>query len=197
MLMPENIQRKDRGAKKKYSTQNEADPLRGPRIPPQDLDAEKALLGSLLLSSESMFDIADLITRNSFYAEKHAIIYDAIEELIHKKEPVDLLTVTGKLRDRKELEQVGGSPYLSDLLSIVGSASNIKYYAQIVRKKELLRRLIETSNHIGEIAYDEARELEEVLDEPSSLAALVPKTNAYTNSATYPSARPLGNRCAS
>lgn len=155
--------------KKKYTSTSTSsadnDPLRGPRIPPQDLEAEKALLGSILLSPDSMFDVVDVVTRNSFYAEKHAMIFDAIEDLMHRKEPVDLLTVTGKLRDKKELEQVGGAPYLSDLLSLVGSASNMKYYAELVRKKELLRRLIEASTHIGELAYDEAQELQHVLEE--------------------------------
>ena len=102
--------------KKKYTSTSTSsadnDPLRGPRIPPQDLEAEKALLGSILLSPDSMFDVIDVVTRNSFYAEKHAMIFDAIEDLMHRKEPVDLLTVTGKLRDKKELEQVGGAPYL-------------------------------------------------------------------------------------
>lgn len=142
-----------------------SDPLRGPRIPPQDLDTEKALLGSLLLNAESMFDVVDLVTRNSFYAEKHAVVFDVIEELMQKKEPIDLLTVTSRLRERKELEQIGGAAYLSELLGIVGSAANIKYYAQIVRKKELLRRLIEASNHIGELAYNEEEELEYVLEQ--------------------------------
>lgn len=168
--MSEHTQGRDKG-KKKYqssgysSASQDSDPLRGPRIPPQDLESERALLGSILLSPESMFDIVDIVTRNSFYAEKHAMIFDAIEDLAQRKEPVDLLTVTSKLRDKKELEQVGGAAYLSDLLSLVGSSSNMKYYAEVVRKKELLRRLIEASNHIGELAYDEAQELAMVLEE--------------------------------
>ncbi len=141
------------------------DPLRGPRIPPQDLESEKALLGSLLLSSEALFEITDLISAKSFYATKHAVIYEVIEALVNKKEPVDILTVSAELRARKEFDQIGGAPYLSDLLGLVGSAANIKYYAHIVRKKELLRRLIEASTHIAEISYDESDSIESILEE--------------------------------
>jgi replicative DNA helicase len=141
------------------------DPLRGPRIPPQDLESEKALLGSLLLSADSIFDIADIVSVESFYAAKHGIIYEVIESLVNKKEPVDILTVSAELRARKEFDSIGGAPYLSELLGLVGSSANIKYYSQIVRKKELLRKLIEASTHVVEIAYDEEEPLESILEE--------------------------------
>jgi replicative DNA helicase len=142
-----------------------ADPLRGPRIPPQDLESEKALLGSLLLSSDALFDIADVVSARSFYAAKHQIIYETIENLVNTKEPVDILTVSAALRSTKNFDSIGGAPYLSELLGLVGSAANIKYYSQIVRKKELLRRLIEASNHISEISYNEEDSLESILEE--------------------------------
>ena len=145
-----------------YDRKPKEDLLRGPRIPPQDLESEKALLGSLLLSSDALFDIADTLNAQSFYAAKHQIIYEVIDELVNKKEPVDILTVSAALRGRKEFDQIGGAPYLSELLGLVGSAANIKYYAQIVRKKELLRKLIEATTHIGEIAYEEEDSLESI-----------------------------------
>jgi replicative DNA helicase len=141
------------------------DPLRGPRVPPQDLESEKALLGSLLLSSDALFEIGDIVNAQSFYAAKHQIIYEVVDDLVNKKEPVDILTVSARLRERKEFDQIGGAHYLSELLGLVGSAANIKYYAQIVRKKELLRRLIEASTHIAEISYDESEPLESILEE--------------------------------
>lgn len=141
------------------------DPLRGPRVPPQDLESEKALLGSLLLSSDALFEIGDMVTSRSFYAAKHQIIYETIEVLVNNKEPVDILTVSAALRMSKNFDQIGGAPYLSEILGLVGSAANIKYYAQIIRKKELLRRLIEASTHITEISYDETDSLETVLEE--------------------------------
>ena len=103
----------------------EGDPLRGPRIPPQDLESEKALLGSLLLSSDSMFDIAEVVNSRSFYAVKHQIIYETIENLVNNKEPVDILTVSAALRSTKNFDSIGGAPYLSDLLGLVGSAANL------------------------------------------------------------------------
>lgn len=154
-----------KGNYESYDRKVTEDPLRGPRVPPQDLESEKALLGSLLLSSDALFDISDLITSRSFYAAKHQIIYECIENLVNNKEPVDILTVSAALRTSKDFDQIGGAPYLSELLGLVGSAANIKYYAQIVRKKELLRRLIEASNHISEVAYDESDPLESVLEE--------------------------------
>lgn len=158
--------------KRKYSYDRDrressipSDPLRGPRVPPQDLEAEKALLGSLLLSSESLFDIADLVSSESFYAAKHQIIFEVVESLVNRKEPVDILTVSAELKQRKEFDAIGGAAYLSDLLGLIGSAANIKYYAQIVRKKELLRKLIEASTHVAEISYDESDTLESILEE--------------------------------
>ena len=160
---PKNFKKKSYGD---YAKANgDADPLRGPRIPPQDLESEKALLGSLLLSSDALFDIADVVSSRSFYAVKHQIIYETIEILVNNKEPVDILTVSAALRASKNFDQIGGAPYLSDLLGLVGSAANIKYYAQIVRKKELLRRLIEASNNISERSYNEEDSLESILEE--------------------------------
>lgn len=141
------------------------DELSSLRIPPQDLETEKALLGAILLVPDSYFEIAHLLDRQDFYSEKHRIIFDTISELTNKKEPVDLLTVSAKLREKKELDQVGGSNYLSNLLGLVGSAANIAYYAEIIKKKSVLRRLIVASSHIGETAYNEEDELENILEE--------------------------------
>lgn len=139
--------------------------ISGIRIPPQDLETEKALLGSLLLVPDSFYEIAHIINRNDFYSEKHKIIFDTILDLINKKEPVDLLTVSSKLREKKELDQVGGTDYLSNLLGLVGSAANIVYYAELIKKKSILRKLIVAGSHIGEIAFNEEEELENVLEE--------------------------------
>lgn len=169
-MLPLNELSSSKGSKKRnnfsnYEKKVVEDPFRGPRIPPQDLEAEKALLGSLLLNSESLFEITDVISSGSFYSEKHKIIYESIESLVNKKDPVDILTVSSELKSRKFFDQIGGATYLSDLLGLVGSSANIKYYAEIIRKKELLRRLIEASTHIAEISYDESEEIENVLEQ--------------------------------
>lgn len=171
--------RKNDKKKQSYDKRRSEAPILGTRIPPQDLESEKALLGSLLLSSEAMYEIVDLITRESFYAEKHSLIFEAIEDLILRKEPVDLLTVTAKLRDQKLLEQIGGAAYLSEIIGMVATSANIKYYAQIVRKKELLRKLIQAGTHIAEVAYEEEEELDAILEmAESEVYSLSQKGNA-------------------
>ena len=166
MLLATDLRKSEKRKKQGYyqKSDNDSSPLLAGRIPPQDLEREKALLGSLLLNGEAMYDIADLVSRNSFYAEKHALIYETIETLLLQKEPIDLLTVTTKLREQKMLDQVGGSAYLSDMLGLVGTSANIKYYAAIIRKKELLRKLISASTHIAEISYEEEEELDAILE---------------------------------
>lgn len=135
------------------------------RIPPQDLETEKALLGAIMLRPDIVFDVLDSIQPESFYSERHKIIFKVMMELASKREPIDLLTVTTKLREQKELEGVGGNSYISELLNTVPSAANIDYYSEIVRKKAILRNLIQASNHIGELAYSEEKELDHVLEE--------------------------------
>lgn len=135
------------------------------RVPPQDLEAEKALLGSIMLRPDVVFDILDAVEPDSFYSERHKVIFKAMLELASRREPIDLLTVTTKLREQKELDTIGGTPYVTDLLNTVPSATNVDYYAEIVRKKAVLRNLISASHHIGEIAYAEEKELEHILEE--------------------------------
>ena len=135
------------------------------RMPPQNLEAEMALLGSIMLRPESLHDIVDIISSDSFYSDKHKIIFDAMLELFNKRAPIDLLSVSAKLTEKGWLDQVGGNTYLAELVNTVPSASNIVYYAQIVQRKHLMRRLIEASDHISQIGYDENQELEEALEE--------------------------------
>ncbi|MDQ1281657.1 MAG: replicative helicase [Patescibacteria group bacterium] len=176
MLSAQDLSRSDENTKEKRNEKSSNyfknknilspfDELSGIRIPPQDLETEKALLGSLLLVQDAFYDIANILDKNDFYSEKHKIIFETIHDLINKKEPIDLLTVSAKLREKKELEQIGGTDYLSNLLGLVGSASNIIYYANIIKKKSVLRKLIVAGGHIGEIAFNEEKELEHVLEE--------------------------------
>ncbi|HEY0220932.1 MAG TPA: replicative DNA helicase [Candidatus Paceibacterota bacterium] len=134
------------------------------RIPPQNLEAEMALLGSIMLRPEALFEITDIINADSFYSEKHRIIFETMMDLFTKRSPIDLLSVSSKLIEKGWLDQVGGNTYLTELVNVVPSSSNIKYYAEIVQKKYMMRRLIEASDHISQIGYDEMKELEEMLD---------------------------------
>src|SRR3989344_3997539 len=134
------------------------------RIPPQNLEAEMALLGSIMLRPEALHDIVDTISPDCFYSEKHRIIFDTMMELFTKRSPIDLLSVSSSLKDKGWLDQVGGNTYLTEIVNVVPSSANIAHYALIVQKKYMMRRLIEASDHISQIGYDEGKELEEMLD---------------------------------
>src|SRR3989338_4260298 len=134
------------------------------RIPPQNLEAEQALLGSILLRQDALNDIIDIITPASFYAEKHKLIFETILELFGKGSPIDLLSLTSRLEEKKLLEPAGGARYLAELAGSVPSSINARHYAEIVQKKHVKRNLIEVSEHIRNLGYDEENELEHLLD---------------------------------
>ncbi|HEY4509326.1 MAG TPA: replicative DNA helicase [Candidatus Paceibacterota bacterium] len=134
------------------------------RIPPQNLEAEMALLGSIMLRPEALYDITEVVTADSFYSEKHRIIFETMMDLFAKRAPIDLLSVSAKLKEKGWLDQIGGNTYLTEVVNVVPSSANISYYAEIVQKKYMMRRLIEASDHISQIGYDENKELEEMLD---------------------------------
>jgi len=134
------------------------------RIPPQNLEAEMALLGSIMLRPEALHDIIDIVNAESFYSEKHRIVYDTMMELFGKRSPIDLLSISARLKEKGWLDQIGGNTYLTEIVNVVPSSSNIKHYAEIVQKKYVMRRLIEASDHISQIGYDEVKNLEEMLD---------------------------------
>ncbi|MDO8548388.1 MAG: replicative DNA helicase [bacterium] len=137
------------------------DPL---RVPPQSLESEKALLGALMIRPEGMHEIVDLLSPDALYAEKHRTIYRAMLALFGKSEPIDIESVRARLSDQQFLEQVGGVPYLAELVSDVPAASNARHYAQSVQKKFMLRSLIDAGEYIAELGFDESEELEETLD---------------------------------
>ncbi|OHA81519.1 MAG: replicative DNA helicase [Candidatus Yonathbacteria bacterium RIFCSPHIGHO2_01_FULL_51_10] len=135
------------------------------RVPPQNIDSERALLGSIMLKPDSMHDVADLINDDSFYAEKHRMIFRAMFELHTRREPIDLLSVSSRLKEKGMLEQVGGNAYLAEIVSVVPSATNATYYAEIVRRKYILRNLIGAADTIAELGYSEAEDIDQLLEE--------------------------------
>lgn len=134
------------------------------RIPPQSIEAEQALLGSIMLRPDSMFEIMDLISSKSFYADKHSVIFESMLELFSKRDPIDLLSLSSKLKEKNLLEQIGGASYLTEIVHTVPSSANIKHYAEIVSKKYMMRKLIDASEYISTIGFDEGHDLEEALD---------------------------------
>ncbi len=134
------------------------------RVPPQSTDAEMALLGSIMLRPDSINEIMDFINHESFYSQKHRMVYKHMIELFQKATPIDLLSLSSVLRDKGVLDQIGGASYLTELVNVVPSAANIKHYAEIVQKKSIMRNLINSSEEITSLGYDEAGELAEILD---------------------------------
>ncbi len=134
------------------------------RLPPQNLEAESSVLGALMLDKDGIIKIADIVIPDDFYDNSHRQIYETILTLFEKNTSIDILTVSNNLEERKILDRIGGSSYLTQLVNLVPSAANIVYYANIVRKKGTLRRLIQASGDITTIAYSEEGEVEDVLD---------------------------------
>lgn len=136
------------------------------RIPPHDLDAEQATLGSIMLNPNALNEIIDIIQFESFYAEKHRIIFKAMIDLFSQSEPIDLLSLSTSLKNRGQLEQIGGRAYLTDLTNSVPASTNIKHYAKIVYRKALMRKLIEAGEHLATVGFSETDEdVESLMDE--------------------------------
>ena len=140
-----------------------AEPKKG-RVPPQNIEAEQALLGSIMLKSDAIHDATDIITPESFYVNKHRVIFRAMLDLMNGGNPIDLLSLANRLKDTGELEQVGGNAHLAELVGNVPSSANLKYYAEIVQKKSMMRNLIEAASEITEMGYDESQDIEILLD---------------------------------
>jgi replicative DNA helicase len=134
------------------------------RIPPNNIDSERALLGSIMLRPEAIHEIMDIIKADAFYAEKHRIIFQSMGELFSKNEPIDLLTLSARLTEKNQLDQTGGTNYLTELVNLVPSSANAEHYAEIVQKKYVMRQLIEASEHISLLGYEEAEDLSTLLD---------------------------------
>lgn len=135
------------------------------RLPPQNLEAEQSILGGLMLERESFDQVGDLISVEDFYSPANQKIYQAILDLNSKSRPIDLVTVTDALRSRNEFDAVGGYVYLASLLEKTISSAHIATYAQIVKEKSLLRKLIHTSTEIIESAFNsEKMEVDTILD---------------------------------
>ena len=135
------------------------------KMPPQNIEAEISALGSLMLDKDAIFNIADALSPQDFYKPAHREIYEAMLDLFSRHEPIDVLSVTNRLREKEKLEAVGGSGYLASLVNSVPTASHVLHYASIVRKKRVLRDLIDASHKISQLGYQEAEDVEQLLDE--------------------------------
>jgi replicative DNA helicase len=135
------------------------------RIPPQNIEAEQAVLGAIFLEPASLTLASEILIPDDFYRASHQKIFNAMLNLNDKGEPVDLVTVTAELADVKLLEEIGGVSYLSDIANSVPTAANIEYYAKIIEEKSILRRLIRTATTIAQDGYSREDEVEALLSE--------------------------------
>lgn len=134
------------------------------RLPPQSLEAEQSVLGSMLIEKDAILRATDILEPASFYRDAHRKIFEAIVRLSERSEAVDIITVTEELRRRGELEDVGGIATITSLANMVPTAANVDHYARIVEEKAVLRRLIEAASEIARRAYAGEEEVDELLD---------------------------------
>lgn len=134
------------------------------KLPPQSLEAEQSLLGCLLLDKNAIIKVADFIAPRDFYKKSHREVYGAILYLFEKGEPIDLLSISNRLKEKNILEEIGGASFLTELINSVPTASHVLSYAKIVQRKRILRDLIEASQDIGFMAYNEMEDINVLLD---------------------------------
>ena len=134
------------------------------RLPPHSTEAEEAILGSLLIDPDAIFEVASFLRPEAFYRVHNRWIYDSILTLSERREPIDFITLTEELRRREQLEEVGGEAYLIGLLNVVPTSVNARTYAQVVEAAATRRKLISAAGTIANLAYNEAEDITVVID---------------------------------
>lgn len=140
-------------------------PFTPSRVPPQNVEAEQSVLGSILLKEKAFGNVVEILQPSDFYTPGHRIIFEGLVSLFEKNEPQDLITITNFLKDNNQLEEVGGAAYLANLTSVVPVTSNISSYASIIRQKSILRNLIEVNTDIANRCYDEQGDIDILVDQ--------------------------------
>lgn len=135
-----------------------------PKLPPQDLDAEKSVLGALMLDKNAVLRVVDFLEERDFYVPAHQKIYQSIVELFEKNQPIDVLTVTTKLKDKNQIDSIGGPSYLTEIINTVPSAAHADHYGGIVKQKKVLRELLTTAARISEDVFQNQEDPDEMLD---------------------------------
>jgi len=135
------------------------------KLPPQNLEAERSVLGALLIDNDVVFKISDILKSEDFYKNEHKIIYEAMMDLSQNHQPIDVLTLTDLLEKRKKLKEVGGASYVSEVVNSTATSANVVAYAQIIRDRSVLRNLISSGSKIVELGFREERDTTELLDE--------------------------------
>jgi replicative DNA helicase len=132
---------------------------------PQNIEAEASLLGAILIDSDALTKIADVLTPEQFFDTRHQKIYEAVQALYEKRSPIDVLTLADQLKNSGYLESIGGPGYLTELTNYVPTAAHVEQYADIIAQKAMRRRLIKASQDMADLSYDESKQLKELIEE--------------------------------
>lgn len=138
------------------------------RVPPQNIEAEQAVLGAMLIDKEAIAKATEVLSADDFYREAHRVIFSAMLELYNKNEAVDMVTVTEILKRDNKLEDIGGIAYITSLANVVLTAANVKYHAEIVAEKSVLRQLVRVSTEIAAMGYEANEDVSTLLDTAES-----------------------------
>ncbi len=136
---------------------------RAGRVPPQDLDAERSIIGAVLIDDDGLNEVGHFLKADDFYDDRHKLIFEAVLKLFEKNSPIDLLTVTDQLKKKKNLAKVGGGAYLAELTNYVPNAAHIEAYAKLVQQAAIRRRLIKASSEIAELGYQADTSIEDLV----------------------------------
>ena len=145
------------------------------RIPPQNIEAEQAVLASMMLDRDAAYEVITILKPEDFYRESHGILFKSIIQLVEQGDPVDLITITEKLRQEGNLEKVGGVSNIAEIANAIGSSASILHYAQIVAEKALLRNLIRTTTNIANRSYEPGEEPDSLLDDAERMILKYPR----------------------
>lgn len=138
------------------------------KLPPNDAQAEESVLGSLFIDKDAVIEIIDILKPEYFYKDLHQFIFESILKLYNEREPIDIVTVSAQLKKDKHLKEVGGTAYLTQLANAVPTSAHVKQYAKIVKDLYTKRQLISLSAQLGELAFDEGKQTDEILDKAES-----------------------------
>ncbi|HPT08143.1 MAG TPA: replicative DNA helicase [bacterium] len=135
------------------------------KLPPQNIEAEQSLLSCLLLDKEAIYKTVDILGPEDFYHNNHRHIFETMTELFNAQEPIDVITVSNRLEEKKLIQEIGGRSYLAQLSNTVATSANTVYYANLIQKKATLRRLQISASEIMDLSFEEEREIDEILDQ--------------------------------
>lgn len=134
------------------------------KTPPHNLESEQCVIGSIIIEEETMVPVAEILDIEDFYIDAHKVIYESMLELNNERKPIDMVTVSNRLKEKGYLDQVGGVTYLTSITNMIPTTSNVKVYAEIVKKNSTLRKLIKASNDIISMGYEASHSLDDILN---------------------------------